>query len=148
MKQAYLLRCSVVLQVMLMFVLFLACGKKTGPVPPQSLLPQQISDLSYTLDENGAALSWSRPVKSIKGRPLSDQIIFEIYRAEIAAGDYCQDCPIRFEAPVAAIISDDVADQDLMMTFQDKTVRPGYRYLYNQIPLVFGGKNRLLPLNT
>ena len=33
------------------------CGKKTRPVPPDTVLPAPITDLSYQLDEKGVTLA-------------------------------------------------------------------------------------------
>lgn len=83
-----------------MLVLSGGCGYKTPPVPPQSVVPKAIADLDYSLDDNGARLTWSYPVETIDGRSLTAIDGFELYRAEIPLDDYCSSCPIPFAEPI------------------------------------------------
>ena len=60
------------------------CGKKTRPVPPDTVMPAPIGDLSYHLDEKGVALSWSYPRSTVQGDRLPYRIEkFELLRAVI-----------------------------------------------------------------
>ncbi len=82
------------------FLLLNGCGYKNAPIPPESVVPQPVSDLAYKLDNKGVQLSWSYPVKTITGKPLDDISSFELYRAEIPIEDYCSSCPIPFGDPI------------------------------------------------
>ncbi len=75
------------------------CGYKTDPVPPQTVVPKAINDLRYTLDENGAKLTWTFPNETVGGKDLEEIEYFELYRAEIPIADYCSNCPIPFTEP-------------------------------------------------
>ena len=59
------------------------CGFKNKPVPPDSVVPLAIDDLRYTVNDKGVQLSWSYPVKTIKGSTLDDISSFELFRAEV-----------------------------------------------------------------
>jgi hypothetical protein len=79
------------------------CGYKNAPVPPENVVPVAISDLRYKLDETGdkaVQLSWSYPVKTIRGSVLDDISAFDLYMAEIPLEDYCSTCPIPFNKPI------------------------------------------------
>ena len=136
MKQKSILLSVHILQILLMLLWVWSCGKKTAPVPPQTLLPHPINNLSYDLDEYGATLTWPRPTKAINGRQLSGDIVFDVYRAEVAANDYCPDCPVIYGSPVVEITMDHATGAHSLLTYQDKTVRPDYRYLYKVQPRI------------
>lgn len=72
------------------------CGYKNSPVPPESVVPQAISDLRYSITDNGVRLSWSFPVETIKGSVIEDISSFDLLQAEIPLEDYCGSCPIPF----------------------------------------------------
>ena len=76
------------------------CGYKTPPVPPQSVVPEAVNDLVYAVGDNGVDLTWSFPIKTIKGKPIDNIASFELYRAEIPLEDYCGGCPIPFAEPI------------------------------------------------
>ena len=76
------------------------CGYKTNPVPPQTVVPEAIQDLRYSLDDKGARLTWSYPVETISGDHISEILSFELYRAELPLKDFCGDCPIPFGQPI------------------------------------------------
>ncbi|MEE4242744.1 MAG: hypothetical protein V2I36_14855 [Desulfopila sp.] len=76
------------------------CGYKTDPVPPQTVVPQAIEDLSYTLDKEGARLSWSYPLETVSGKTIEQILSFELYRAEMPLADFCGGCPIPFGEPL------------------------------------------------
>lgn len=89
---------SVFLSVM--FLSFGGCGYKNDPVPPESVVPKAVEDLRYVIDESGVTLTWSYPVKTIKGSEIKDISAFDIYRAVVPLDDYCENCPIPFGEPV------------------------------------------------
>lgn len=107
------------------------CGKKTLPIPPQTVVPTAITDLSFTLNEQGVTLGWTYPTKTLHDRPVERIAEFEILRAEIPAADWCADCPVRFDS------SERVEGGDLPGKTQkktaianDTTLKAGYRYIY------------------
>jgi len=76
------------------------CGYKSEPVPPESVVPRPIDDLRYSIDETGVQLTWSYPVKTVKGSEIVDIDSFEIYRAVVPLSDICKTCPIPFGDPI------------------------------------------------
>jgi hypothetical protein len=104
------------------------CGKKTRPVPPDTVLPAPITDLSYQLDEKGVALTWSYPRQTVQGDRLPYRIEkFELLRAVIPAKDYCADCPIPFGPPIE--ITAQSSDRG-RVSYQETLLRPKHRYVY------------------
>jgi len=107
------------------------CGYKNDPIPPQRVVPQPISDLLYTVDDQGVQLSWSYPVKTIKGAALDDISSFELYRAEIPLEDYCGNCPVPFGEPLEL---DGGAPVDGKVrrkaTYESSLLVPGYKYFF------------------
>jgi len=76
------------------------CGYKNDPIPPENIVPVAIDDLRYTIDESGVRLTWSYPVKTIKGSDIVDIASFDIYRAVVPLASYCDTCPIPFGEPI------------------------------------------------
>lgn len=104
------------------------CGKKTRPVPPDTVLPAPITDLSYHLDEKGVALSWSYPRQTVQGDRLPYRIEkFELLRAVIPVKEYCPDCPIPFGPPIE--ITAESSDKG-RVSYQETLLRPNNRYIY------------------
>lgn len=106
------------------------CGYKNDPIPPQSVVPKPIKDLSYTLQDDGAHLSWTYPDETVKGRDLSDIAEFDLYRAEIPLDGYCPDCPIPFGRPVE-VAGGPVGDQTLARgEYTSGLLRSGTKYFF------------------
>jgi len=104
------------------------CGKKTRPVPPDTVLPAPISDLSYNLDEKGVELTWSYPRQTVQGDRLPYRIErFELLRAVIPIKDYCADCPVPFGPPIE--ITAESGDKG-RVSYQETLLRPNHRYIY------------------
>lgn len=104
------------------------CGKKTRPVPPDTVLPAPISDLGYQLDEKGVTLRWSYPRRTVQGEHLPYRIEkFELLRAVIPSKDYCPDCPIPFGPPIE--IEAESSDKGTV-SYQETLLRPNHRYVY------------------
>jgi hypothetical protein len=59
-----------------------ACGVKSSPVPPQTVYPQAISDLSASADPAGINLTWSRPMHYVSGHSLRDLGSFVLLRSQ------------------------------------------------------------------
>ncbi|MEW6594481.1 MAG: hypothetical protein AB1413_06375 [Thermodesulfobacteriota bacterium] len=120
-------RYSLLLLVVAMLALA-GCGKKTRPVPPGDVQPAAISDLAYELDEKGVTLSWSIPIRTVKGGRLPYVIEkFELYRAVVPAKEYCEGCPLHFGEPLEIALTEGQKGQ---ITYQEALLRPGHRYVY------------------
>lgn len=120
-----------ILVVLLGLVLLIGlpgCGKKTRPVPPDTVMPAPIADLDYHLDEKGVELSWSYPRQTVEGDRLPYRIEkFELLRAVIPNKDYCPECPIPFGPPIEIIATG--GDQG-RVSYQELLLRPNHRYIY------------------
>ena len=116
------------------FVVLLAiagCGRKTMVVPPETRIPEPVTDLSYSFTEKGVELRWSYPQKTVAGNDLDGMKSFEMWRAEIAVENYCAGCPLPFKklAKIKAERSPGLG-RDRVVHFMDISIRPGYYYLY------------------
>ncbi len=109
-------------------LLISGCGRKTPPVPPETVLPTVISDLRQHLDEHGVTLTWTAPTRTVQGDKLSKIDGFELLRAVVAEDDYCEGCPIKFGRPIK--INANEAKPGSKITYREAVLRPGYRYLY------------------
>lgn len=104
------------------------CGKKTRPVPPDTVMPAPITDLSYYLDEKGVELTWSYPQSTVQGDRLPYRIEkFELLRAVIPVKDYCPDCPIPFGPSIE--ITAESSDKG-KVSYEETLLRPNHRYVY------------------
>lgn len=72
------------------------CGFKNQPVPPDTVVPEAIRDLRYTVEGNGVQLSWTYPIETIAGESIDDISSFELFTAEIPLEDYCAGCPVPY----------------------------------------------------
>jgi hypothetical protein len=99
--------------------LWISCGKKGPPRPPQRRSPPAVKDLSYVVDNRIVELSWT----------------YKVFRSKLSAAESnCEKCPIRFE---------EIADVPVQMKRSEKSkptrlrftevLEPGYRYIYKVI---------------
>ncbi len=104
------------------------CGKKTRPVPPDTVLPAPITDLRGQVDEKGVSLSWTYPTRTVQGERLPYRIEkFQLFRAVIPLGEYCRECPIPFGPPIEI---EGVSGQGGKVFYQESLLRPRSRYVY------------------
>ncbi len=109
--------------------LLISCGSKAPPVPPGTIRPKSIDDLSYKVIPEGVVLSWSVPVKNIDGTPLARIKGFRLFKAEVPAKGACLGCPLPFGRPID-IPFKARPEEIRRMTYEDRTLRPGMRYIY------------------
>lgn len=113
------------------FLLTGGCGFKNRPVPPTSVVPQAIDDLRYTVNDKGVQLTWSFPVKTIKGSVLEDISSFQLYRAEIPLEEYCGSCPVPFAEPVTVNGGSPVDGATRRkVVFDSNMLRSGHKYFF------------------
>ena len=107
------------------------CGYKSDPVPPESVVPRAIDDLRYSIDESGVRLTWSYPVKTIKGSDIVDISSFDIYRAVVPLSDICKTCPIPFGEPIE-IPGGITSEEGKRRTAEYRTslLRSGHKYFF------------------
>jgi hypothetical protein len=119
---------SVFLVCLLGALLITGCGKKTNPLPPDTVLPAPIGNLSYRLDEKGVTLTWTMPTRTVEGESLPYRIeSFELFRAVIPAKEYCEGCPVPF-GPSISIEGDPGAKGKI--SYRETLLRPRNRYIY------------------
>ena len=107
------------------------CGYKNHPVPPDTVVPEAIEDLRFDADAQGARLSWSYPVETIRGSNIENLASFELYRAEVPLKDYCGGCPIPFSEPLeqpGGITMEDGKQRRAVYPLTG--LRPGYKYFF------------------
>lgn len=83
-----------ILTATLLITLLIACGKKGPPLPPESLVPQQVSGLVAQGKPEGLVLSWDIPQKNNDGSTLDDLAGFKLYQKK--SGEGCNSCPSEF----------------------------------------------------
>jgi len=129
MKSRSMGRQILILALAMVFAAGLAgCGKKTRPVPPDTVMPAPITDLRYHLDEKGVTLSWTYPRSTVEGDRLPYRIEkFELLRAVIPVKDYCADCPIPFGPSIE--ITAESSDKG-RVSYEETLLRPNHRYVY------------------
>ena len=131
MKNRYLVRMTGIVLLGASFLFAGGCGYKDYPQPPETVVPEPIGDLLYKVDDKGLQLTWSYPVKTIKGSVLDDISSFELYRAEIPLEDYCGNCPIPFDEPIE-IDGGSPFDGEIRRkaTYNSSLLRSGHKYFF------------------
>ena len=106
--------------------LWLGCGVKSMPIPPEEAIPQRIVSLSGISVNKGVQLSWIRPDRYAGGHRMRDLAKFELYRAEGTGGGY---------HPIAEIPVTDQArfQQQRQFTYVDTETRLGQGYRYQVV---------------
>jgi predicted small lipoprotein YifL len=125
------------LLVTVLISLLPACGKKGPPLPPESLVPGQISGLTAQGKPEGLVLSWNIPKKNNDGSNLDDLAGFKIYQKK--SGEGCDSCPSEF--PVYADIdieapghSDNARIQGNRLILNLPEMEPGLSYSFKVAP--------------
>lgn len=114
----------------LMALIFLeGCGRKAPPVPPGTIRPRAVRDLSGTMTAEGIGLSWSAPTKNTDGSPLTMIKGFQIFKAEIRQEDFCEGCPVSFGPPILIPFAARPEEAGRML-YEDRALREGMRYIY------------------
>ncbi len=121
------------------------CGRKAPPVPPGTLRPKPVKDLTYKVTPKGIELKWSVPVRNKDGSPLAWVEGFRLYRAQIPADRFCATCPPVFGNPLWIPFKSKplVAKK---VVYEDRTVSTGIIYTY-QVKTVKGWLNVSDPSN-
>jgi len=122
---------SVLLTLGLGLVLAMAgCGVKGPPVPPRSIPPAAITDLTYALDKDLVTLNWSIPTGKAAGSAGLARFI--IYRAVTSLDDpVCDGCPALFrriaEVDFRALM---VGNPGRKTAKFQQTIEKGYQYIF------------------
>ena len=80
--------------LLLVIMLLAACGRKGVLVPPEGLVPAQVSELQLSQRGAGLQLSWTMPNKMASGGKLTDLAGFRVMRREVLPpAEDCEQCP-------------------------------------------------------
>jgi hypothetical protein len=111
-------------------LLWVGCGKKGPPRPPQRPLPPKVSDLSYSLSNDRVELSWTVP--GAAGNSASLPAGVKVFRFRLSAENAdCENCPIRYRVSGDIPIQKKQTEKSepIRMRYAE-SVEPGYRYIY------------------
>ncbi len=120
---------AVCLVLLVFFFLPVSCGRKRAPVPPGTLRPERIKDLSYKITAKGVILTWTVPVRNHDGSPLSHVKEFRLYKAEVPIHGGCLECPPQYGEPILVHL-DSKPEPGQKISYEDTTLRPGFFYIY------------------
>lgn len=67
--------------VLLAALVLVACGRRGAPVPPETRVPEPVSDLGAVVVEDGVALTWTNPGRRADGSRLRELGEVRLYRA-------------------------------------------------------------------
>ncbi|MFH1218197.1 MAG: hypothetical protein V1706_17015 [Pseudomonadota bacterium] len=104
------------------------CGRKTPVIPPQAVVPLPIEDLQYALDDKGATLSWTCPVRAEDGSRIEEVRTFAIMKSEVSFASFCPDCPIQY--PLVITMSGEDVKPGSMLTYRDTDLKQRHQYTY------------------
>ncbi len=113
--------------------MWLGCGKKGSPRPPQQPLPAAVKDLSYRIDNDMLQLSWTVPVTD--DHSATYPVGVKLFRFKQSAEESnCEKCPIRFTeiADLAVQMNRAEKSKSSAMSYTEVLER-GYRYIYKVI---------------
>ncbi len=109
---------------------WIGCGKKALPVPPQRFIPPAINDLSYRLAGSTLNLNWTLPeIKKTKTTDIAGCIVFRA-RTSVSESD-CPTCPPKFESVADLPLGvDSQTKQNLKAMNYSEPLTQGYRYTF------------------
>ena len=122
-----------ILWLVIFLGVFLGCGIKAPPKPPQQLQQLAVNDLSKSLNEDRLTLTWTIP--NVENQRQADLAGFMVYKSRKKLSDAdCQTCPVFFERvadiPLNQVTSKDVEEKTI---YYMDAVEEGYHYLYKVI---------------
>jgi len=106
----------------LAFASFLACGRKTLPLPPEMVAPEVVEGLEARNAQGGILLSWKRPTHYADGQRMLDLAGFQIERS---VGDG------KFEFRTTLTVTDQARFRQIRnFRYLDSAVTDGETYRY------------------
>ena len=112
---------------------WLSCGKKGSPRPPERPLPPAVEDLRYAIQGDMVELSWTQPATA--GGNASKPASIKVLRAVLSKEEIkCENCPVRFEAVAEIPIHTATSRKEDLCTLRyTEKIDLGYRYIYKVI---------------
>lgn len=113
--------------------LWIGCGKKNPPKPPELRSPPAVKDLRYAMEGPNVELSWTVPGAGDGAE--SAPVRCKIFRSKLSAEESnCEKCPVDF------VVAGDIPIQTqrsgkpkpAKMRFSE-VLEPDYRYIYKVI---------------
>ncbi len=120
---------NITLLLIFTFLFLNGCGRKAPPVPPGTLRPVAIKDLSCRFKPQGVELSWTVPIRNHDGSPLVKIKEFHLFKAELDLKDRCGGCPVSFGPPIR-IPFEAKPEEARKVYYEDRTLKEGKRYIY------------------
>ena len=125
---------SIILIVLVAALTIGGCGKKMAPIPPGSLVPGEVRNLTVRQDGQALSLAWLIPKVNIDNQPLTDIQGFWVWRNHDNLGSTAS-CPpelyplakIDLMYPVAGEV------QGEAVRYRDDNLEPGRRYFYQVV---------------
>lgn len=116
---------TVALVAIVATMLWLGCGVKSPPIPPEAARPEQILDLQATSQRAGIRVVWHRPERYAGGMSMRDLGSFTLLRAE-SDGPYTKiaEVPVTDQARF---------QQQRTFTYIDQDAAVGKLYHYQVI---------------
>ena len=114
--------------------LWIGCGKKGPPRPPQRPLAAMVKDLAYKVSNDIVELNWTVPGKE-ENRNAAPPVAVKVFRSRLSAEEAgCENCPIRFELSGDIPIHRKQSEKSkpIRMSYSE-FVEAGYRYIYKVI---------------
>jgi hypothetical protein len=110
-----------------------ACGVKAPPIPPDVLVPEAVTDLQGTVQEEAFVLTWSMPTKNVDGSTPVDLVRFLVLRRDETRG--CPECPGEFKVKAELDLRKQQGYllEDDTMTWKDTGLTEGVIYMYKII---------------
>jgi hypothetical protein len=108
-------------------IFFVGCGKKSMLVPPQNLIPEQVTDVQYAVDQSGVVFSWSAPRFFTNGDTLAEVAGFDVQIAEVSPEQFCEGCPVPYGEGIR-IPGGRVTGQKC--EYRLENMRPGFHYFF------------------
>lgn len=119
----------------LVFVFFsFACGRRGVPLPPQTVVPEAITEIKAVVRNEGIFILWSPPEKNNDGSKLENLMGFKVLRSEIPPEKICNSCVEIFE-PVFDVLyslpleTEGEMESGIVRVF-DNNLKLNYRYKY------------------
>ncbi len=113
--------------------LWIGCGQKGSPRPPNRPLPPAVKDLSYVIYGQMVELSWTVP--DPKGRRASPPAAVKVFRSRLTAEEAsCENCQVRYTVAGDIPIQQKQSEKSkpIRMSYKE-FVEPGHRYIYKVI---------------